>query len=45
MIIKSREDGSVMVGDHKTWAVEPLGLMNKHVTTLVVSIISYDNTI
>ena len=45
MIIENREHRSIMVGDHKTRAVESLGLVNKHVTTLVVSIIGYDNPI
>ncbi len=39
MEIEHGEDGGIMVGDHEAGTVEPFGLMDQHVTALVVGII------
>ncbi len=41
MVIQHREDGSIVVGDHETGTVEPLGLVNQHVAALVVGVIGH----
>ena len=40
VVIEHGEDRGIMVSDHEAGTVEPLGLVDQHVATLVISIIS-----
>ena len=44
MVIEHGEDRGIMIGDHEARALQPLGLVNQHVTPLVVCIISNHHT-
>ena len=41
MVVEHGEDGGIVIGHHETGAVKPLGLMDQHVATLVVSVIGH----